>query len=414
MINLKTQQMKKIISLYLFVFTLNFSYSQDAKLKINPVFENGLHQVLLNPETRSFAENNINYIRILDSKSNEVPYILLNKNRNNFNSQELPIISKNTIRKVATTIIIENEKLQKIDHLILKIANTDVTKKYNISGSNDGKEWFGLVDNQYISNLSEAGKTSIERTFNFPLNNYKLLKFDFIDKNSLPINILQASLESNSVILNSKIELDDFTKNIKIDKNEKKTKIEIAFKTPQVINEISFDISAPNFYLREAKVLVKKTQKIKNREHNTIETFCAFELNSAKENSFEIQELFTDHLTIEIDNEDNPPLAINEIKFQQQPTIILADLKSNENYIISIDKKRSAPNYDLGKANINFEQNYPNTTLGKLEIVQKSKENNPEKPFWKSPLFMWLCIGIAILGIAYFSLGMIKDLNKEK
>ena len=73
---------------------------------------------------------------------------------------------------MATSVIISNENLVKLNELTLKIANTEVDKKYNISGSNDGNEWFGLVNNQTVTGLNEAGKTSVDRSFSFPLNNF--------------------------------------------------------------------------------------------------------------------------------------------------------------------------------------------------------------------------------------------------
>ena len=53
-------------------------------------------------------------------------------------------------------------------------------------------------------------KNISEKNFSFPLNNYKFLKFDFLDKNSLPINVLEAGLEYDNVVANAKTALQNF------------------------------------------------------------------------------------------------------------------------------------------------------------------------------------------------------------
>lgn len=409
---MKTQTMKKLISL-VFLLIISFSLAQNYQGKINKVSENGLHQILLTPEVRSASQNNIHFLRIFDSKNNEVPYVIYEGKSNNSSLKNFTILSKTAVPNVATSVIISNENALNLDNLTLKIANTSVDKKYNISGSNDQKEWFGLVSNQLISDLNESGKTSVVQNFSFPLNNYKFLKFDFIDKNSLPINILEASLEENHSVNQSKTELQNFTQKIETDKKLKQTKITITFPNPQVIDGIGFDIASPSYYLRDARILINKTRAYKKSTENYVENISAFQLNSKSKNRFDVQSFFAKELTIEIDNLDNPALEITKINLFQSPVSILADLKSNENYTLKIDSTWSAPQYDLANSGIDFNQNYPVATISKLEKLEQSKSKETEKSFWQTPLFMWICIVLAVAIIGYFAVGLVKDMNKE-
>lgn len=411
--NLKTQTMKKIFSLLSAFFALSFSLAQNYQGKINQVSESGLHQIVLSPEVRSASQNNLDFLRIFDAKNNEVPYVLFEGKATDSQYENLTILSRNAVPNKVTSVVVSNEKALNLEHLILKIANTDVDKTYSISGSNDNQEWFGLVINQTINDLNDSGKTSVERNFSFPLNNYKFLRFDFIDKNSLPINVLEVVLEKNYDVKRSKIELQNFEQKITTDKKKKQTKIHISFKDPQVIDAIGFDISAPNFYLREARIVLNKTRTQKRTEVDYDETVSNFQLNSKVKNSFEVSKLFVKEFTIEIDNQDNPELQIKKISLFQDPVSILADLKANENYTLKIDSKLSAPAYDLAQSGIDFNQDYPVATISNLDKIDDSKEADSSKTFWQTPLFMWLCIGFAVLIIGYFAMTMIKDLNKE-
>lgn len=404
--------MKKLINL-ISILIASFSFAQSYQGKINKVSENGLHQILLTPEVRSASQNNIDFLRIFDAKNNEVPYVIYEGKSNNSSLKNFTIISKTAVPNVATSVIISNENTLNLDNLTLKISNTSVDKKYNISGSNDQKEWFGLVSNKIISDLNEAGKTSVERNFSFPLNNYKFLKFDFIDKNSLPINVLEASLEENHSVNQSKTELQNFTQKIETDKKRKQTRITITFANPQVIDGIGFEISSPSYYLRDARILINKTRVYKKSTENYVDNISAFQLNSKSKNRFDIQSFFAKEFTIEIDNQDNQALEINKINLFQSPVSILTDLKSNENYTLKIDSTWSAPQYDLANSGIDFNKNYPVATLSNLEKKEQSKSKETATSFWQTPLFMWICIVLAVAIIGYFAVGLVKDMNKE-
>lgn len=297
--------------------------------------------------------------------------------------------------------------------MLLTIANTDVEKKYSISGSNDNQQWFGLVNNQIISDLNESGKTSVQRNFSFPLNNYSYLKFDFIDKNSLPINVLAASLEKNYTVGSTQIELNGFEQKINTNKQNKTTIIHLSFAQPQVIDGIKFNISAPNFFTRDTRIVVNKTRSYKNRQENYTEYIGDFQLTSKSNNRFDIAGLFAKEFSIEIENQDNPELNINKISLFQNPVSILADLKSNEIYTLKINSQYSVPSYDMVHSRINFNKKYPFATIQNFQKIEKKESTSETQTFWQTPLFMWICIIIALLIIGYFSMVMIKDMNKE-
>ncbi|WP_103913571.1 DUF3999 family protein [Halpernia humi] len=402
----------KNFSLILAVFAqLLFAQIERAPLQMTE--NSGFHQIVLSPEIRSASLNNLDFIRIFDSKNTEVPYVVLNTQTSTKSSKNFEILSKNSIPNVSTSIVVLNKDLEKLDELNLKIANTDVVKTYNISGSNDQKEWFGLVDNQTISNLSDENSTFVLRRFSFPLNQYKYLKFTFIDKKSLPVNILEASSETSFQNNSAPIILRNSSQSISTNTERKQSIIKLKFRKPQVIDEIRFNISAPNFYLRNAEISIPKTIVFKGKTQTLIESVGLIQISSKSENTFKISEIFTDELTITIDNQDNLPLEIENVNLYQNPISILVDLKKHEKYAIIINPKLSKPQYDLANVGLNFNQNFPIAKVNSLEKIEKITTKNAEKSFWQTALFMWICILVAILVIGFFAISMVKDLNKK-
>lgn len=401
----------------LFLVIGSFYSAQNYTAALQPVEKNGLTKISVQPELLSALQNNWNYFRILDSKKNEVPYVL-NPNLSLTGKSvvgNLKIVAVNTLPNISTSVFISNENALKLDQLDLTIANTDVEKIYSISGSNDQKQWYGLVYNEYLNDLQSSTNTQVLKNFRFPLNNYKFLKFEFIDKKSLPIQVLAASLKSDEATQESSlIQLKNFKQAIIQNKSEKTTRINISFNSRQVINGLKFTISAPQFYLRNAAVMVNKTRTVKREERNYFESLVDFQLNSKAQNQFKFGEIFEKDLSIFIQNEDNLPLEITDIKFFQEPVLLISELKSDEKYSVVIDSTLSKPRYDLSNFEENVQSQLPQISIVNLAEVSAAHQNSTNEAFWKTPLFMWFCIGFALLVIGYFSMGLLKDLGKNE
>lgn len=408
--------MKKLNSILILLIASCCS-AQNYVGNLQPVSTDGLTKIIVKPELRSALQDNWSYFRILDSKKNEVPYVISSVNNSGTEStvENLKIIAKNSIPNVSTSIIIANEKRLKLDNLYLLIANTEVMKTYSISGSNDQNQWYGLMSNETANDLQSATSTQVERNFRFPLNNYQFIKIDFVDKKSLPIQVLSASLKITQNLQKTPlVELKDFQKTISENKSAKTTRIDLQFKTKQVIDGLKFSISGPKYYLRNAEITINKTRFKKRKKEDYTESIASFQLNSKTENQFRIGELFEKNITIEIQNQDNSPLVIDDIKLFQEPVSLISDLKTAEKYTIIIDSTLSSPQYDLSYFDNNMQIQLPETSITDITESNLQNQETTKDSFLKSPVFMWICIGLALIVIAYFSMGLLKDLGKKE
>ena len=411
--NQKKMIMKKIFSLLLALFLGLIHQAQTYKGNLEPIKQNSFHRISLNPDIRSVMGNNLDFVRIKDAKNNEIPFIEFISKSKNSDFQGFNIIS-NLSNDKESIFIIENKKTEDIELLTLKIANNDLQKTYSISGSNDQKDWFGLVNNQQIGEMAQTNGTFVEKDFVFPRNNYKFLKFVFSNKNSLPINVLSFGSYKSRKQYAEKAILQGFEQKIKQKKKKKKTVIHIKFPEKQMVDAILFKITSPSFYLRNATIKVLKTKINKNKKEKYEAEIADFQLNSKLVNQFSLTNLYEKEFNIELENQDNQPLEISKIQLFQEPLNIVADLKSGESYQIEIDSTLETPQYDLA----NFSDKIPNN-LPEVNILNFKKSINSEnletgKSFWQSSLFMWICIVFAVVVILYFAAGMLKDMGKEE
>lgn len=399
----------------LFIANLSFAQNNIATAKIKPDGKDGLHKLVLPTELRSLSNDDLSDFRIFDSKKNEVPYYFETKNNQYDNNQFVAykIISKTVVPNKNTVLVFENPK-PTINEVILEIANSNITKPYSISGSMDNEKWFGLVNNASLSPVFSEESSSGFSTVSIPTCFYKYLKINFNDKKTLPINILNVGFFNSKTSKEALLNVSYKSKSVTELKTEKKTQIRINFDNPQIINQISFTISNPKLYKRNISLYKKATRKVKHKFENYQEELANFELNSETNNTFDISQIFEKELFIEIENQDNQPLKISDIQFFQIPIYIISDLKANENYTITTgNKDLNTPQYDLENFKSNISTNLPEAQI----IETKQIKNNPEiaasKTFWQESWFMWLCILVGGIAIAYFATSLAKDMNNK-
>ena len=406
----------KLNNFFILLFLTNLSFGQfQTTGKIKEVTENGFHEIVLSPAIRSFSKQNLSDIRIFNAKGNEIPYFIKNNSEALLNTfEEYSIVSRTVFPKKSTSIIVDVQSTKNNNELSLLIANADVEKNYSISGSNDQKEWFGISNSQTLYELNSSTEPSVVKTISYPLSTYKYLKIDFDDRKTLPINVLKVGNFNTHVLKNTFQEIKPKKTSTSEVSSQKQTQIHVIFDGPQVINQITFDISRPTYYKRKAIIFRKATIKNKRKSQIIDQEIVSFELNSNTKNSFEIPEIFEEEFYIKIENNDNLPLSVSTIKYHQKPISIIADLNSNEKYTLRTgNKKLTEPDYDLSDFKNNISETLSQTYIYNIQQNSTTKNQIKNKSFWQQGWFMWLCIVFGGITILFFTASLIKDL-KEK
>jgi len=381
--------------------------------KIEGVKQNGLHKIVVVPEIRSFSQGQLQDFRIFDSKHNEVPYYIAEdkKGDNSLTFEAFEILSKTVVPHKSTSIVFANPG-KVISEVTLSVANADVSKNYSISGSDDQKEWFGLINKAQLADLENTTETSDYKQLTLPLSAYRFLKIDIDDKKTLPINVLKIGKLVSKTDSASFLDLNPKSTAISQIKNEKKTLIHVTFDTPQVIDRISFNISAPSFYKRQVRIYKKLERKVRKRTEIYEQELAVFELNSDRTNSYEDLGLFEKDFFISIENRDNPPLSLDKIRFSQIPVFAVADLKANEKYTISTGNNNLiAPDYDLSYFKNRTSTHLPEASITMIQHPQPDSKITIQDSFWQQSWFLWACICVAGIVILYFAISLIKDMN---
>jgi hypothetical protein len=405
-------RLNKFLILLLFVSNV---WAQTTTATLGPVQTNGLHRIYLPPGIRSYSELSLADFRIYDADGNQVPYQIPSATYNGVQSQFVPykIISREVVPKQKTAIVVEMPAGERND-VTLKIANAEVTKKFSISGSDDGQRWFGLVNQRELSEITNPSSTDEYKIIFVPRNKYRYIRFDIDDKKTLPLNILEiGTIELSGAgqprleTIKPKITLEQLAEH-------KVTLVHVVFDHAQLISEFQFDIGAPNHYNRDVDMFVQVPYRYKKKDGIREQNIQSFTLSSQQTNHF-FEPFFEKDFYFRIDNRDNPPLEIKNIIFKQKLQWVAADLKSGVRYTIKTgNPKMTAPEYDLAFSEAKLHGELPEAKITAITHAASASGNGTVvKSVWQQPWFLWLCILIAALAILYFTTSLVKDMKRE-
>ena len=412
--NLKIVVQMKIKLFISFCFISIFGFGQSLKGAIERVEEKGFHRILIAPEVRSASNENFDFLRIYDDEKKEIPYVVdFNKDYFFSNRYQSLRISDQKQFKDSVSYYIVNvvQNMKYCSELSLKIANTGLTKEYNISGSDDGIHWFGLVMNSMLYDLNDFQNTYVRKTVSFPNNSYKFLKIEFIDKNSMPIKLLEVGYFIGDEKIEPTTVLEVFKHKIIEDKTNKKTIIKFSADNLYTVDGIAFNFKNSRFF-RKASVFIKETRSVKKKSEIYRKSIATFNLDSNSANSFKWESFQAKDFEIEIENLDNEPLEIKEIKLLQNQFYLITDLDVSKNYEIVVDSTFSKPQYDLVK--------FLPIDLTQLNVIRisdfkkiSSNKASITQQFWQTKWFLWTAIVVAGLIIGYFAFGLLKEVEKK-
>lgn len=394
-----------------------FAQSFTHQASITGISKDSLYKIPLDPDRKQYMSSNLHDLRIYDAKQNEVPYVVLSepllKAKSDF--VEYEIVSQNHF-STFSEIVIRNPNKDKISNIAFNINNSDAYKYCSIEGSNDKKQWYSVSELQELSLAYNELYTNQYKCIYFPLNDYEYFRLTVDDWYSHPLKINSAGCFKNSVIAGKLNEV-AFSKTISADPKTKTTLIHLAFNNNQTVDRIDFKIKAPRLYRRHATVFVNRQETIKHKTTQYREVLYEFELKSDDVLFFDVPALNEKELFIEIENKDNPPLAIESISCKQLATYLVCDLKAKQDYTLKCgNKDLKLPEYDLVNFISQIPQLLPEAKLSPMKELPKQevKVEHKEKSFFETPQFLWLCLGIGVLVVFLFSRSLLKDMGKKE
>ncbi len=394
-----------------FLFLPVFSQNYNWKAKIKNVDKDGYYKIFLNADVTSELKHSFPDLRILDSKKNEIQYVLKKTKTvyENNTKTELKIL-KNKYRKNKhyTEIEIENTNNSEISNLVFKIVNTHNPIFVKIYGSKSSKQWF-VLKNVFpvVPEITEQDSTEV-KIMDIPNNNFKYLNVIFYDYDVQPIIVKNAYFYNLSDIRAEYFQL----KSPKILQKDtlNKSIVTLLYDKPQFIDMISLGIKGPEFYIRKVQMHKKDTI---SKSYTSEEYYDLlkkdFYIGSLKSNRINLYDYKAKEIELIIDNKDNQPLKVYKANSYQLKNYLVTYLKSGEEYnLIYGNEKANFPSYDLPYFIDTIPNILPETYIYNIQKIKtKTQKINV---IWDFPIsYVWYSIGTLLVILLVISLIILKE-----
>jgi hypothetical protein len=408
---------KKWINLLLFVLMTICCTAQTGGYKfyckLDSVKTAGFYNIELTPELTAHLKTDYSDLRIVNDAGKWIPHVL-HAPAYERTAHDAAYDLKFSITEnsgVNTVILIESGK-NITSNFGLIITNTAAERFCMLSGSDDKKNWFVINDSILLSPVPAENKTENITRINFPPNSYRFYKVVIHNKNKDPFNITgvvedvpvsDITNKQNKLIQNpvGKIQQKD---------SGKISYIKVSQQLPYQFDNISLQLTGVKYYTRQVDLYIPyaENHSISSPGH----LLQSFTVSNNSTLQFKVPLTKAAVYYILINNDDNLPLVVNEIKTSVNNHYITTYLENSSNYTLIMNNEAAVmPDYDLAKLNSKIPDSISFLQFGKVTAVEENKITTPAK---NNKWILWTSIAAALLILLFFTYKMFKEVDKRK
>jgi len=402
--------MKKLrYAVLLFMFlSINQIIIAQQHFKFNAVLDSikhsGFYRIPIPAAVLAKCQSGFGDLRIFDNDENIAAYILQTENGAFYSTPmiELPIINRKKEGDKQWHLTMENSSKRNVDRIVLTLKGTQVKRYFTLSGSDDNINWYSILENY---NPEHTRFDQDNWSLYFPSSHYKYYQITLIGKDLLPIDIVKASVYSNKTIAPQYSYSPIPSHLSQKDSSNKKSYINISFDEAYPIERMTLQVSGSNYFKRHLYIykslnefpLCDTVISTFNGEYQRINLAC-------KEKE----------LCLVIDNEDNKPLKIEHVNFDQYDRYLVTYLDSTKNYKLFFgDSTLSSPSYDITSFKDSINHLISDISLGTINKISANNQQ-PTVATNKYKWILWPAIIFVILLLSSITFKMLKELSSKK
>lgn len=403
------QKSKRFYLLWLLVCAGTVANAQlkDYRFKgdVQKIDSAGVYRIELSPALIAKSYDGMSDIRVADEKGKGVPFILSSKL--SLNSPDsfiiFPEVAPEQVADTSVFYTVKNNNNLNIGQLWLRLKKTDVSRTVNLTGSDDLKSWFAIKEDIPLEQAGAGQGTEYQQSLTFPTSNYRYFRVQIIDRNKVPVKILQAGIYT--VSLNKPVFVELPAVGVKSTDVNKTSRVFIDLHQPYRLNKLHFNISSPKYFNR--RVVVYATNGNGNETANVLAD-TTITSSGTQDITLSVK---TNKLRIDIYNGDDNPLNLKSINAYQVKLYAVCYLESGHKYSIYTGNPAATPaNYDLSFLNnraynqlpgITHSAIYNNPVYAILPIPNKSNHS----------VLLWSSLILALLILSFLTLKMVRELK---
>ncbi len=373
------------------------------------------HRISLTDEVLSEIHPSLSDLRILALKPNgdtlEIPY-LVQKRARSLQAVEESFRLLNPSRKegkyyYTLQTVKEGTSINQID---VELRNKNFNGYVEIQGSHDQKAWFTLAENARLVAIDNPLTTYRFTTLSFPTSQYAFYRL-LVESDETP-SIAQFRANLYEVKEGEYRTYETKLKQLN-DAQRKQTVLGIDLPSRLPVSAIHFRIADTLDFQREFH-LSYFTDSVKTASGwvRNYRLLTRSYLSSLEPNTHWLpQEVFTSQLQVVVENHDNTPLRIEDIRVQRVAYEVIGrfplPLEAGTRYVLAYGKpKPIAPRYDLTSFTHKIPETPSELVLGKQ--VLQDQPDTTKKPLLENPLWLSAILGVVIVLMGLATIKLLK------
>jgi len=410
--------MKKVLIFLLLIFGVEQICAQSfmAEAPIPEVQDDGFYRILLPPVINRHVNDDFSDIRIYDSKNVEVSYLLEHEIPATLSTQfyEYEIVDKQLKKGCCTSLVLRNPDKSPINNINLVIKNAQASRYAALLGSDDQKQWFALKD-FIVLRGSDSEETSESKIVEFPWSNYEYYLLRVDDSTFAPLNILRAGYYKQESADGRYTRLEPLKLAVTDKIPEKKSYVSFSLAGPQFLDKLEILVSGSKYYRRRATLSEKRVSRSKDgKKKEYFRDVQNFELTSGRTAILSMDNIRGQEFLITIENDDNAPLVISEIKAYQLNRYLTAWLNHHQPYKLKFgDRNLHQPIYDIAFFKDSIPKQIPILEAGAPKIFE-TPEAASSTSFFTNKNLVWIAIVAVIVLLGFMSIKMVKQTSQKE
>ena len=351
----------------------------------------------------------LKFIKIFDEQNSETPYFVRSANPiqeiNSFENYEF----KKTIRDSLNIIIVDNRNSEDLSRFCVVLQKAETEKFVTVRGSNDMKQWYIV---KQTSGVYKSGQQSPDSNtdmliIDFPQGNYRYYEITLWSNNGSPLDIQKVGKIKNSSLYGNFIEIDHGAFIPENNSEDNYTYIRFpGLRNDYSINKIEFFIKNKPDYLRRAVI-----------KDSAAYNGVTLSLSSRSDNTFFTNDLnFSSKTHIAIENKNNPPLSVDEIKIFGLRRYMCLYLEAGKKYKLKADSRNPVlSKYDIEHFRDKISADLPVLNLTNLHdyIIPEEVTPTRELSLIEKPVFLWSIIIVIGAFLIFICVKMIREMKSS-
>jgi len=410
---LPTKLNNYIIIFFLLLHSAFLNAQYDYKREILGDLENW-NSIQLPPDVLSVLQSDFDDLRIygLNAAGDtlEVPYILRIAEQEIKQSKNPLSILNESIRDEVKYFTLMLEEESTINNLQLAFFNQNYDWKASLDGSNDGNEWFSILEDYRILSIHNNLTHYEFGTLNFTASKFHYFRLKIADFKTEEPKLEWAELSLKTVENAKYLNYPIGSTRISINEKSKESIIELNLRQNLPLSFVHIEVKESTDYFRPIR-FEKMYDSIpsENGYKYLYSEIGHSTLSSLNSDGFELSPTFVKHLKISIQNDDNRALNLGDIAIKGYQYSLLARMTDvTSPFLLYGNRLAIAPKYDLKQ----FESAIPNDAhallLGDEQVMEQDNKDDSSGLF-ENIIWLWTIIIALILILGFFTLKIMRD-----